>query len=252
MQEFFAAIFLLLLGGCMGSFASMLIYRLPSNNQQLNIWRPPSFCPTCKSKLAITQLIPFLSFIFFRGKCKACNNKIDSSYLLNEVVIAGLLIFLVSSFGASSILTWIIFASFFILYVQAMMDLNTLLLYQHLSVLLIISGLTLNIGFELFTIPLDAILGLIFGYGILFSVNLLHKMIRATDGIGSGDFLLLGGIGSMFGASSIGPILLIGSTITLLVFFIRRDSKNIQLPLGFGLGLGSLIYSIILISIQLA
>lgn len=77
-------------------------------------------------------------------------------------------------------------------------------------------------------------------------------MIRETDGIGAGDFLLLGGIGSIFGASSIGPILLLGSSITLLVFVLNRKVGNTQLPLGFGLGLGAIVYSIFFIALNLA
>ena len=42
------------------------------------------------------------------------------------------------------------------------------------------------------------LLGLVFGYGLLFSINLLHRILKNVDGIGSGDFLLLGGIGSTF------------------------------------------------------
>ena len=80
-------------------------------------------------------------------------------------------------------------------------------------------------------------LGLIFGFGILFCINEVYKMIRSKDGIGSGDFLLLGGIGSIFGASAIGPILLIGSSITLCLHAVNKN-KNGELPLGFGIVLG--------------
>ncbi|MDC1475685.1 prepilin peptidase [Gammaproteobacteria bacterium] len=252
MQETYTIISVILLGGCMGSFASMLIYRLPNNDRQITIWGPQSFCPACKVTLSIWQMIPFVSFLALKGKCSSCNVKINISYLLNEAAVAAMLLFLVISLGLSSVLTWVIFLLVLILYVQAMMDLETLLLSQPLSMVLVISGLVLNIGFEIFTIPLDAFLGLIFGYGLLFAVNLLHKMIRETDGIGAGDFLLLGGIGSIFGASSIGPILLLGSSITLLVFVLNRKVGNTQLPLGFGLGLGAIVYSIFFIALNLA
>ena len=103
----------------------------------------------------------------------------------------------------SSLITWVIVSIFMSLYVQSMMDMETLLLSQPISIFLIIAGLGLNTFVAFFTLPIDALLGLIFGYGILFCINQLHKIIRSTDGIGSGDFLLLGGIGSVFGASSI-------------------------------------------------
>jgi len=249
MQEIYTAIFLVLLGGCMGSFASMLIYRLPSNDQQLTIWGPRSFCPACKTKLGIWQMIPFVSFLALNGRCRSCDAKINISYLINEIVMAAMLLFLVGSLGISNVFTWLIFLLVLILYVQAAMDLDTLLLSQPLSMILVVSGLGLNLGFEIFTIPIDAFLGLIFGYGLLSAVNLLHKMIRGVDGIGSGDFLLLGGIGSIFGASSIGPILLLASILTLMIYFFQKKDRSSELPLGFGLGLGAILYCMTYVSI---
>ena len=73
-------------------------------------------------------------------------------------------------------------------------------------------------------------------------------MMRSIDGIGSGDFLLLGGIGSVFGASAIGPILLIGSSITLCLYVVYKN-KDKELPLGFGLGLAGIIYCLMFIYI---
>ena len=77
----------------------------------------------------------------------------------------------------------------------------------------------------------------------------LHKMIRGVNGIGSGDFLLLGGIGSIFGASSIGPILLLASSLTLMIYFLKKKSRSSELPLGFGLGLGAILYCVTYVSI---
>ena len=73
-------------------------------------------------------------------------------------------------------------------------------------------------------------------------------MVRSIDGIGSGDFLLLGGIGSVFGASALGPILLIGSSITLCLYLFNKN-KDKELPLGFGLGLAGIVYCLMFIYI---
>jgi prepilin signal peptidase PulO-like enzyme (type II secretory pathway) len=75
----------------------------------------------------------------------------------------------------------------------------------------------------------------------LFSINLLYRIIRSQDGIGSGDFLLLGGIGSVFGASSLGPILLMGSSLTLALHILKIKTET-KLPLGFGIGMASIFY----------
>ena len=71
-------------------------------------------------------------------------------------------------------------------------------------------------------------------------------MIRSKNGIGSGDFLLLGGIGSILGASAIGPILLIGSSITLCLYAVNKDK---ELPLGFGLAIGAIFYCFLFLAL---
>ena len=144
--------------------------------------------------------------------------------------------------------SWLIVLIVICLYIQSIIDIQTLHLFQPLSIILVMTGLFLNISTEFFTIPLDALLGLIFGYGILFCINHLHKMVRSIDGIGSGDFLLLGGIGSVFGASALGPILLIGSSITLCLYLFNKN-KDKELPLGFGLGLAGIVYCLMFIYI---
>ena len=241
MELIFTYFFLVIFGGCLGSFTSMLIHRLPIDDHLISLSKPRSFCPQCKATLGFFQLIPFVSFLISKGKCTKCNVKIRINYLINEIVFAAFILFIFHTMDFSSLITWVIVLIFMSLYVQSMMDMETLLLSQPISIFLIIAGLGLNTFVAFFTLPIDALLGLIFGYGILFCINQLHKIIRSTDGIGSGDFLLLGGIGSVFGASSIGPILLMGSSITLGLYFLKKKKEK-QLPLGFGLGIGAIFY----------
>jgi len=239
---------LIALGGCLGSFASLLIYRLPLEDNEINIFKPRSFCPHCKSQLSIIQLIPFMGYLYSRGICLACNAKINRLYLFNELIITAFILFIFSKLALANLSSWLIVLIIISLYIQSIIDLQTLHLFQPISAILILSGLILNISVEFFTVPLDSFLGLIFGYGILFCINEVYKMIRSKDGIGSGDFLLLGGIGSIFGASAIGPILLIGSSITLCLYAINKDK---ELPLGFGLAIGAIFYCFLFLALSI-
>ena len=161
------------------------------------------------------QLLPFVGYLYTKGTCRTCNAKISPTYFIHEVLITAFIILIFYKMEFAALSSWLIVLIVICLYIQSIIDIQTLHLFQPLSIILVMTGLFLNISTEFFTIPLDALLGLIFGYGILFCINHLHKMVRSIDGIGSGDFLLLGGIGSVFGASALGPILLIGSSITL-------------------------------------
>ena len=241
---------LILLGGCLGSFASMLIYRLPLEDAGITILKPRSFCPLCKNKLTTLQLIPFVGYIYSQGICKACNTKINSSYLINEIVIAAFVLLIFNKMEIINPSAWVIILIVMCLYIQSLIDMQTMHLYQPLSVILVLSGLTLNISTNFFTIPLDSLLGLVFGYGILFCINEVYKMIRSRNGIGSGDFLLLGGVGSVFGASAIGPILLIGSSITLCLYATNKN-KDEELPLGFGIGIGAIFYCLLFLLLSI-
>ena len=147
MEIFLENLLFIGLGGCIGSFASMLIYRLPNPDASINILSPRSFCPTCKTQLSLLQLIPFFGYLANKGKCSKCNKQIDGSYLFNEIFTAALLIYLINLLGIINPMTWLIFSIAMILYVQALMDLKTLLLSQPLSFSLIVIGLVTNLGF---------------------------------------------------------------------------------------------------------
>ena len=86
-------------GACIGSFLNCLIYRLalPSfSKKNLGGLKSRSFCPKCLHQLAFFDLIPVLSFIFLKGKCRYCGQKISWQYPLVEIATGGLflLIFL--------------------------------------------------------------------------------------------------------------------------------------------------------------
>ena len=83
MELIFTYLFLIIFGGCLGSFASMLIHRLPVDDHLITLSKPRSFCPQCKATLDFFQLIPFVSFLLSKGKCLKCNVKIRINYLIN-------------------------------------------------------------------------------------------------------------------------------------------------------------------------
>ena len=72
-----------------GSFSSLVIYRLPimeAGSSDINLFNPRSHCPKCKQTLPVKSLVPVMSFIIYRGKCSLCGLKIPFSYLYNELV----------------------------------------------------------------------------------------------------------------------------------------------------------------------
>lgn len=109
--ELYLYFLLVLTGACIGSFLNVVIYRLPKGEF---LAKARSACPACGKELQWFDLIPVVSYIRLRGRCRYCNAKISSRYPIVEAVCAvlavlcfarfGLDLFVLISFGVSAIL----------------------------------------------------------------------------------------------------------------------------------------------------
>ncbi|MCH8979128.1 MAG: prepilin peptidase, partial [Armatimonadetes bacterium] len=76
------------IGAAVGSFLNVVIYRLPRG---MSVNKPAnSFCPSCKHRLTALDLVPLLSWVFLRGKCRHCGSKISSRYFIVELINASI------------------------------------------------------------------------------------------------------------------------------------------------------------------
>ncbi len=92
-------IFIFILGTLVGSFLNCVIYRL---EQEKSFIRGHSFCPQCKHTLAWCDLVPVVSFIILKGKCRYCGERISWQYPIVEIS-TGLIFLLI--FNGSALLT---------------------------------------------------------------------------------------------------------------------------------------------------
>jgi leader peptidase (prepilin peptidase) / N-methyltransferase len=81
------AVFLLLLGLCVGSFLNVVIYRVP---RDLSVVSPGSACPSCKNPVRGFDNVPVLSWVVLGGKCRDCRTPISARYPAIEL-LTGLL-----------------------------------------------------------------------------------------------------------------------------------------------------------------
>lgn len=98
-------------GLAVGSFLNCVIYRLEIESSFL---RGRSFCPHCKHVLAWYDLIPLLSFILLRGRCRYCQKEISWQYPLVELA-TGLLFVLIVNNQLSTINFQILVSTFYFL-----------------------------------------------------------------------------------------------------------------------------------------
>ncbi len=85
------AAWFLFLGGAVGSFLNVVVYRLPAG---MSIVWPGSHCPRCKHAIRAYDNIPVLAWLWLRGRCRDCRQPISIRYPLVEAVTAGLFLLL--------------------------------------------------------------------------------------------------------------------------------------------------------------
>ena len=239
---------------CIGSFISSVIYRLsPNTSKDINIFFPRSLCPNCKKQIKVIYLIPLLGFILQKGKCISCSNSISFYYPITELIFLFTGLYFLFLYGINIVLFFLlsIFSLFYILF---FLDFKFYLLPFSINIFLISVGFLSNYLLEMFIIsdlypsnmsPLVfSSLGFVCGYSSLWVINFIFKFINKKDGIGGGDFLLYGALGSIFGPISLPIILFFGSLFGCLLFISFRKRFKKEIPLGSCLVLGSVFYFI--------
>lgn len=94
----FAVFLAAALGACVGSFLSLVTYRLPLD-QKIGATR--SQCPKCTALLRVPDLVPIFSWLAMRGKCRNCKTPISIRYPLTEFSCGLGAALLVGQFGVS-------------------------------------------------------------------------------------------------------------------------------------------------------
>lgn len=99
-------VYIAFIGLCLGSFATALSWRLPRGESILYADKKKkdgkfsrSRCPSCKNDLAVRDLVPVLSWLYYRGKCRRCGAKIGARYPLIELGCGALCIAFALRFG---------------------------------------------------------------------------------------------------------------------------------------------------------
>lgn len=228
-------VFATLLGLVCGSFLNVVIYRLPlilqrewgeAESQEtatsaFSLSWPASHCPTCKTPLRWWHNLPLISWLMLRGRCAACQASITCTYPLIELLAALLSLALAWRFGASLQalalmgLAWTLLA-------LAVIDAQTRLLPDRLTLPLIWAGLLWHWLFSEQVMFDQAFLGALIGYLSLWCLYWGFKLLTGREGMGYGDFKLLAAIGAWLGAPALVPVILLSSLSGLLLVLVLK------------------------------
>ncbi|OYD54088.1 prepilin peptidase [Thauera propionica] len=242
-----------LLGLFVGSFLNVVIHRLPrmmerdwhaqaaelrgepvEPAERFNLATPRSRCPHCGHLIGALENIPVLSYLVLRGRCGHCGAGISMRYPIVEAFTALLSGYAAWHFGfgvaAAGALLFI-----WTMVTLAFIDVDTQLLPDDLTLPLLWLGLLFNL-IGTFTDLHSAVIGAMAGYLALWSVYWLFKLVTGKEGMGYGDFKLLGAIGAWLGWQLLPLTILlsslVGAVVGIALIVLARHGRNVPIPFG--------------------
>ncbi|HEY8348571.1 MAG TPA: prepilin peptidase [Clostridiales bacterium] len=234
-------VFIFILGLVVGSFVNVLIYRVPLHK---SIVAPPSSCTSCGERLTVPDLIPVFSYIFLKGRCRHCGERISPRYPLVELLTAAMFVILFTRFGftvpfiAYAYLMTILAAVFFI-------DIDHRIIPNGLVLAALAGGLAffawncispdpLVFGDEKWWTPLA---GLLPGSGFLLLVAILGSLIyRTEDAMGMGDVKLMAPVGLFLGwrlcITALAVSVLLGGLVSMALILLGIKKRKDTVAFG--------------------
>ncbi|WP_204115942.1 prepilin peptidase [Shimia biformata] len=235
-----ASVLILLCGPVAGSFIGLLADRLP-RGEPVGMTR--SACRDCGARLGLRDLVPILSFIALRGRCRHCGATLPGWLLLTEIAATGLALWAVlagMSAGMPPALVGLVALVLWLLLALALTDLLWLRLPDLLTGALLVLALVLAIAGHGPPV-LMALLGAGIGGGSFWLIRVTYRTLRGREGLGLGDVKLMAGIGALLGPFAIPLVVLVAAASLLAVAGLRHLTGTARLsataPLPFGAAL---------------
>jgi leader peptidase (prepilin peptidase)/N-methyltransferase len=236
-----APFLLFVVGACLGSFANVIIYRLP---QGISVVTPGSRCGTCGKPVRWYFNIPILSWFILRGRCAECGSRFSFRYSFVELLTASLFLAAWYVVGPS----WFLFEVLIFLFslvVVSFIDIDHFILpdiFTLSGIAIGLVGAALNPERSF----VDALVGVCLGGGFLWAIAYFYFLVRKEEGMGGGDIKLLAWIGAVLGWKAIAFVIISSSVIGSIfgIWAAIRSKKGMKtiIPYGPYLALGSVLW----------
>ncbi|MDI6637541.1 MAG: A24 family peptidase [Bacillota bacterium] len=226
------------MGATTGSFLGVCIQRLPCAESA--VW-PWSHCPKCGTTLGPLELVPVLSYILLRGRCRHCGERISLFYPAIEVGVGLIFLLIVVGRGvAIGTLNYLVLASLVV--VAAGIDLNHGVIPDRLTLPWMAVGVAAGALWGLHEVAIRAI-GLVVCGGLVFLIALLSR-----GGMGGGDVKLMALVGSFLGPwaglASFMIACFIGAAVGVGLIVAGLKKRKDEIPFGPFIAAGTIIVCI--------
>jgi leader peptidase (prepilin peptidase)/N-methyltransferase len=223
-----------LMGIIIGSFLNVCIYRIPKGE---SIVFPGSQCTNCGHSLSHLDLVPILSFLILKGKCRYCDNKISKRYMMIEILTGLMFGGVYLRFGWS--LETLLYAGFMaVLIVLTMIDLDEMLLPTKIiwfgaGIGLIFRALQ-SILYQDIRYLGASFLAALLGYGFFWVLFYMAKILFKKEGLGFGDVRLAGMLGIYLPINLIVFTIFVSSLLASIYGGMLFYKKKASEPFSFG------------------
>ena len=240
---FISSALLPIFGMIFGSFVGVIYHRKIASRIKKEIIITRSHCDTCYKQLKILELLPIVSYLILRGRCRDCQSEIPIQYFYIEILflIISLNLLLLPLHIVEAYMALVLIG---LLVTQAISDFLNKELFTLASIFIAILGIIQSLIFSTYSSITFSLAGLITGFMSLYVINKIYFLFKRRNGIGEGDFILFGAILAIHGVEMFGPILLIASCITLGIGYVTRSLLG-EMPLGTGLAIAGMVFLLI-------
>ena len=236
------AIYVFIVGLCIGSFLNVVILRGLSGE---NFIFSRSKCPKCSNQLKWYMNIPLISYVFLKGRCAYCKEKISVQYPIVELITGCAFLFSFLEFGLAfkTVFICIIMSLFITLSVTDILE--TVIIDYHAYILLGVCLLYSILGY-CDTSIVQAVIGAVSAFVLMEIIARSGYLIANYRIFGEGDSLIALGLGAMFGIRDFLIIfalsMLIQCAVAIPTLIIKAfKNKNIRLGLSYIFVFSSLI-----------
>ncbi|CAA6803083.1 MAG: Leader peptidase (Prepilin peptidase) (EC / N-methyltransferase (EC [uncultured Sulfurovum sp.] len=212
--EFIIVFFIFIFGILIGSFLNVVIYRIPKGE---SIVFPASKCQSCQTPLKWYHNVPIFSWLFLKGKCGFCSEKISKQYPLIELATGIIAVSLFYKLG----LVWylpIVFAVFTLLLALVMIDVKYMEIPDNLNLL----ALALAVITPTF---LDAMQDALLAVGGMTLLRYYLSFFLNKEAMGEGDIIVAGTMGALLGFPGFLYALFIAAIVALIPSLLAKDTQ---------------------------